>query len=146
MNGYCIVWGGGVGCERKDSEFNVLTQEVPKVHVVHIVFVQDCRSTHSITDWTNPICSYNSMTRFTNTILSPSIPNPQYKKFLNGHPTLTLPLITPTALPLRIMVLWPNLLKESLNFKATSVLERVREGSVSCQSTMLILTRTPQKI
>ena len=33
---------GGVGGERKDSEFNVLTEEVPKVDVVHIVFVQDC--------------------------------------------------------------------------------------------------------
>ena len=30
---------------------------------------------------------YNSMTRITNTILSPSIPNPQYKKYLNGRLT-----------------------------------------------------------
>ena len=30
------------------------------------------------------------MSRITNTILSPSIPNPQYKKYLNGHLTLTL--------------------------------------------------------
>ena len=33
------------------------------------------------------------MTRITNTILSTSIPNPQYKKYLNGR--LTLTLITP---------------------------------------------------
>ena len=33
------------------------------------------------------------MTRITNTILSPSIPNPQYKIYLNGRVTLTL--ITP---------------------------------------------------
>ena len=33
---------------------------------------------------------YNSMTRITNTILSSSIPNPQYKKYLNGRLTLTL--------------------------------------------------------
>ena len=33
------------------------------------------------------------MTRITNTILSPSIPNPQYKIYLNGR--LTLTLITP---------------------------------------------------
>ena len=36
------------------------------------------------------------MTRITNTILSPSIPNPQYKRYLNGR--LTLTLITLTAL------------------------------------------------
>ena len=30
------------------------------------------------------------MSRITNTILSPSIPNPQYKKYLNGCLTLTL--------------------------------------------------------
>ena len=36
-----FVWGEWGG-KRKDSEFNVLSQEVPKVHVVHIVFVQDC--------------------------------------------------------------------------------------------------------
>ena len=30
------------------------------------------------------------MSRITNTILSPSIPNPQYKKYLNGRLTLTL--------------------------------------------------------
>ena len=30
------------------------------------------------------------MTRITNTILSASIPNPQYKKYLNGRLTLTL--------------------------------------------------------
>ena len=33
---------------------------------------------------------YKSMSRITNTILSPSIPNPQYKKYLNGRLTLTL--------------------------------------------------------
>ena len=33
------------------------------------------------------------MTRITNTILSPNIPNPQYKIYLNGR--LTLTLITP---------------------------------------------------
>ena len=33
---------------------------------------------------------YNSMTRITNTILSPSIPNLQYKKYLNGRLSLTL--------------------------------------------------------
>ena len=33
------------------------------------------------------------MTRITNTIPSASIPNPQYKIYLNGRPTLTL--ITP---------------------------------------------------
>ena len=38
---------------------------------------------------------YNSMTRITNTILSLSIPNPQYKIYLNGRLTLTLTLITP---------------------------------------------------
>mgnify|MGYP002803566161 FL=1 len=31
------------------------------------------------------------MTRITNTILSTSIPNPQYKKNLNGHLTLIIP-------------------------------------------------------
>ena len=36
---------------------------------------------------------YNSMARITNTILSSNIPNPQYKKHLNGR--LTLTLITP---------------------------------------------------
>ena len=36
---------------------------------------------------------YNSMTRITNTILSPNIPNPQSKIYLNGR--LTLTLITP---------------------------------------------------
>ena len=40
-----------------------------------------------------PKNGYNSMTRIMNTILSPSIPNPQYKKYLNGR--LTLTLITP---------------------------------------------------
>ena len=30
------------------------------------------------------------MSRITNTILSPSIPNPHYKKYLNGRLTLTL--------------------------------------------------------
>ena len=30
------------------------------------------------------------MSRITNTILSPSIPNSQYRKYLNGHLTLTL--------------------------------------------------------
>ena len=40
-----------------------------------------------------PIYGYNSMTRITNTILSLSIPNPQYKIYLNGR--LTLTLITP---------------------------------------------------
>ena len=29
------------------------------------------------------------MTRIMNTILSPSIPNPQYKKYLNGRLTIT---------------------------------------------------------
>ena len=33
------------------------------------------------------------MTRITNTILFPSIPNPQYKVYLNGR--LTITLITP---------------------------------------------------
>ena len=33
---------------------------------------------------------YKSMSRITNTNLSPSIPNPQYKKYLNGCLTLTL--------------------------------------------------------
>ena len=40
-----------------------------------------------------PKYDYNSMTRNTNTILSRSIPNPQYKIYLNGR--LTLTLITP---------------------------------------------------
>ena len=31
------------------------------------------------------------MSRITNTILSPSIPNPQYKKYLNGRLTLIIP-------------------------------------------------------
>ena len=44
----------------------------------------------------NKKCGYNSMTRITNTILSPSIPNLQYIKYLNGR--LTLTLITRTAL------------------------------------------------
>ena len=35
------------------------------------------------------------MTSITNTILSPSIPNPQYKKSVNGR--LTLTLITPNC-------------------------------------------------
>ena len=39
------------------------------------------------------IFGYNSMIRITNTILFPSIPNPQYKKYLNGR--LTITLITP---------------------------------------------------
>ena len=34
---------------------------------------------------------YNSMTRITNTILSPSIPNPQNKIYLNGPLTLITP-------------------------------------------------------
>ena len=34
---------------------------------------------------------YNSMTRITNTFLSPSIPNPKYKKYLNGLLTLIIP-------------------------------------------------------
>ena len=34
---------------------------------------------------------YKSMSRITNTILSPSIPNPQYKKYLNGRLTLIIP-------------------------------------------------------
>ena len=33
---------------------------------------------------------YMSMSRITNTILSPSTPNPHYKKYLNGRLTLTL--------------------------------------------------------
>ena len=37
-----------------------------------------------------PKLDYKSMSRITNTILSPSIPNLQYKKYLNGRLTLTL--------------------------------------------------------
>ena len=33
---------------------------------------------------------YKSMSRIMNTILSSSIPNPQYKKYLNGRLTLTI--------------------------------------------------------
>ena len=40
-----------------------------------------------------PFKGYNSMTRVTNTILSTSIPNLQYKIYLNRR--LTLTLITP---------------------------------------------------
>ena len=40
--------------------------------------------------YSSMLCGYKSMSRITNTILSPSIPNPQYKKYLNGRLTLTL--------------------------------------------------------
>ena len=36
-----------------------------------------------------PKSGYKFMSPITNTILSPSIPNPQYKKYLNGRLTLT---------------------------------------------------------
>ena len=51
----------------KDTELNKLLEEV--------LGKKKCRQKHG----------YNSMTRITNTILSPSIPNPQYKIYLNGR-------------------------------------------------------------
>ena len=53
------------------------------------------------------------MTRIANTILSPSIPNPQYKKYLNGR--LNLTLITPNR-PDRC-VSWNYNLHAVRNFK-----------------------------
>ena len=38
-----------------------------------------------------PGLGYKSMSRITNTILSPSIPNPRYKKYLNERLTLIIP-------------------------------------------------------
>ena len=55
-----------------------------------------CENLHYFHAKSGAKSGYNSMTRVTNIILHPSIPNLQYKKYLIGR--LTLTLITVTAL------------------------------------------------
>ena len=64
------------------------------------------------------------MSRITNTILSPSIPNPQYKKYLNGR--LTLTLIIPSH-PSRCES-WNDYPLRAVTYKRTGLLGRLQKA------------------